>query len=233
MKAFDLLRARFTSSHLASYRPASNFEQGSPSTKLKKRPASFVSGDPSIPVNPALQPRGSAFATINDLSVSPGAPAGTGEPPRKKRGRPSKEEHQRRAAEAAERGEPYPPPRKTKTPRQSADGTAPTAIMFTPVATRPGGMGESFVEQKQARNSYGEGPGKFSLEATASAAEQMQAEVEGNKKPTIPETQSAGLPGPSKLVAELREHAALNKPNEDLEMTEPNAANILERSGTL
>ncbi|MCJ1323179.1 hypothetical protein MMC15_008533 [Xylographa vitiligo] len=65
---------------------------------------------------------------------------------RKKRGRPSKEEHDRRVAEAEARGEIYPKPRKPKTPRTSVEGQgvetvevlgggAPTAIMFTPNKT--------------------------------------------------------------------------------------------------
>lgn len=75
--------------------------------------------------------------------ISPSADDGK---PRKKRGRPSKEEHDRRVAEAEARGEVYPRPRKPKTPRASIEGQgvetvevvgggAPTAVMFTPNKT--------------------------------------------------------------------------------------------------
>jgi hypothetical protein len=48
--------------------------------------------------------------------------------PRKKRGRPSKEEHDRRVHEASLRGEVYPKPRKPKTARPSFEGQGMEAV---------------------------------------------------------------------------------------------------------
>ena len=116
-----------------------------------------------------------------------------------------------RAAEAAARGEPYPPPKKTRTPRSSIEGAAPVVNMFTPVAAGPSGLGESSAGKKPAR------PKKtkqatvrnMSLEATAHAAEQMHTELGGASGSTAPETQVSVQAGPENLIVELQEHAAL------------------------
>ena len=94
----------------------------------------------TTPTERIIQPRPVTFASVNGPGqISPSADDGK---PRKKRGRPSKEEHDRRVAEAEARGEVYPRPRKPKTPRPSMEGQgvetvevvgggAPSAVMFT------------------------------------------------------------------------------------------------------
>ncbi|MCJ1472868.1 hypothetical protein MMC13_001517 [Lambiella insularis] len=112
---------------------------------LHKRPRRPPSLSDAPPVTERfLQPRPAGFAPVNGPDqISPTTEEGK---PRKKRGRPSKEEHDRRVAEAEARGEVYPKPRKPKTPRPSTEaqgvetvevvgGGAPTAIMFTPNKT--------------------------------------------------------------------------------------------------
>ena len=106
-----------------------------------RKPKRPLPGEPSVTTERVLQPRPVTFASVNGPDqVSPVFDDGK---PRKKRGRPSKEEHDRRVAEAEARGEIYPKPRKPKTPRPSMEGQgvetvevlgggAPTAMMFTP-----------------------------------------------------------------------------------------------------
>ena len=95
------------------------------STISKKRSLPFK--DPSTPANRALQPRPSAtLASLNGeqgAAMQPSAGDGPAEPPRKKRGRPSKAEMEARAQAAAARGEVYPP---VKTPRTPKSATKPT-----------------------------------------------------------------------------------------------------------
>ncbi|MCJ1399979.1 hypothetical protein MMC11_003182 [Xylographa trunciseda] len=115
---------------------------GEPVHKKPRRPPSF--GDPPPVTERFLQPRPAGFAPVNGPELI--SPTADEMKPRKKRGRPSKEEHDRRVAEAEARGEIYPKPRKPKTPRPSMEGQgvetvevlgggAPTAIMFTPNKT--------------------------------------------------------------------------------------------------
>ena len=110
--------------------------------KKPRRPPSF--GDSPPVTERFLQPRPAGFAPVNGPELT--SPTTDEMKPRKKRGRPSKEEHDRRVAEAEARGEIYPKPRKPKTPRPSMEGQgaetvevpgggAPTAIMFTPNKT--------------------------------------------------------------------------------------------------
>ncbi|MCJ1310175.1 hypothetical protein MMC25_003836 [Agyrium rufum] len=100
-----------------------------------KRPISQV-GEPLTPGERVLQPRPPvSFTSVNapasgsqsepsSQQRTPGSVEGAPGPglPRKKRGRPNKEEQERRVAEAAARGEIYPPPKKVKTPRLSTEG---------------------------------------------------------------------------------------------------------------
>ncbi len=77
--------------------------------------------DPATPGNRALQPRPTAFATLNgDPSALLQPSPGDGEPvqpPKKKRGRPSRAEVEARQAAAAARGEVYPPAKSPRTPK--------------------------------------------------------------------------------------------------------------------
>ncbi|MCJ1383596.1 hypothetical protein MMC17_006710 [Xylographa soralifera] len=116
-----------------------------PGELVHKKPRRLPSfGDPPPVTERFLQPRPAGFAPVNGPELI--SPTTDEMKPRKKRGRPSKEEHDRRVAEAEARGEIYPKPRKPKTPRPSIEGQgvetvevlgggAPTAIMFTPNKT--------------------------------------------------------------------------------------------------
>jgi len=205
------------SGYPASYQPAGRPDYQAPPPKPKKRPV--PSSDVSTTADRTIQPRVSSFAAVNDPNdhpAFPSTPASTGEPPpnKKKRGRPSKAEHEIRAVEAAARGEPYPPPKKTRTPRHSAEGAAPTANIFTPILAGPGGVGESSTGRKPARpkrpkQAAARNP---SLEATAHAADQMRTEIGEDIGSTVPETQPPTQLGPGNLIIELQEHAAISEP---------------------
>lgn len=145
------------------------------------------------------------------------SPLMSGEPPHKKRGRPNKEEHERRVREAAARGEVYPPPRKTKTPRQSLEGGSHPAMAAAGTA-EPGAAEDGSAGKKKSKKAKGTGnathlapeiPARISsLEATAKAAEQGSKDTERTFKSTIPETQVSEFPARESLLAGMREHAA-------------------------
>ena len=84
--------------------------------------------------NQTMQQQQSTFPSANTLSPSGASTLQTvpstssGERPRKKRGRPSKEELDKRVAEAAQRGEVYLPPRKRKPPRPSTENIVQDAF---------------------------------------------------------------------------------------------------------
>lgn len=110
------------------YRPTNYIEPKPPMVKPKKRP---YGSDGSMAVDRIIQPRTSEFSAVNETYHSPlhpAAPSPGGEPPKKKRGRPSKAEYEVRVAEYAARGESYPAPRKSKASRHSAE----TQALFTP-----------------------------------------------------------------------------------------------------
>ena len=162
-----------------------------------------------------IQPRVPSFAAVNDPndpSSFTSAPVSTGEPPnKKKRGRPSKAEHEIRAAEAAARGEPYPPPKKPRTPRPSVQGAAPTVNMFTPVAAEPTDVGESSTGKRSARpKKTKQGAARnTSLEATTNPADQTQSEFGRGYGSIAPETAARSRSEPDNLLVGLQEHAAL------------------------
>ena len=181
-----------------------------------------------------LQPQLSNFPSVNapsDPIAFQNAPSTTsGEPPRKKRGRPSKEEFDKRVAEAAQRGEVYPPPRKRKTPRSSAEGV-PGATMATPAIAQAGTTGEGSAGKKRAQKpnpvpaesnpdpevtesklAPDATERNLALEATASAADRMQIDTEGAVPSPIPETQATEFPARESLLAGMREHAAREAP---------------------
>ncbi|KAL8710926.1 MAG: hypothetical protein Q9220_004525 [cf. Caloplaca sp. 1 TL-2023] len=115
----------------------------SPSAKSKKRPAAGTE-TPGAP-NRELQPRTPGFATVNEPLEATAYPIGlaeTSDQRKKKRGRPSKAEVEVKAAEYAARGEPYPPPRRSKNPKPPLEtmGTTAPPFTFTPVTMGPGGM---------------------------------------------------------------------------------------------
>lgn len=129
------------------------------------------------------------------------------EPPKKKRGRPSKAEQEIRAAQAAERGETYPPPKKVKTPRSSMAGGAPIAVMTTtPTTEAPSPGMTSTDKRKRGRpgKTHPEGS-KSSLEATAHAVEQMQADSGNISGEVVAETQAPEYTSPYHTLADMQE----------------------------
>ena len=225
---------------LAPYQPLSSYEQPTPVPKAKKKrphpsegPPILTEGSPII-TDRTLQPQLPNFPSVNAPSdpaaFQPAPGAITGEPPRKKRGRPSKEEFDKRVAEAARRGEVYPQPRKRKTPRASAEGVA-GSIMVSPGTVELSARGEGSTGRKRATkamaapaesNPY---PGFAErqmpldpsernpvLEATASAADSMQVDTEEAVPSAIPETQASSFPAQESLLAGMREHAARDAP---------------------
>lgn len=132
------------------------------------------------------------------------------EPPKKKRGRPSKAEQEIRAARAAERGEIYPPPKKVKTPRPSMEGRgAPVAVMATPPTTEaPSPAVISTEKRKRGRPAKAQPEAsKLSLEATAHAVEQMQAEAGHVSGEMVAETQAPEYTSPYHTLAEMQQQA--------------------------
>ena len=185
-----------------------------------------------------MQQQQSTFPSVNAPSPSgsfafPAVPGtSTGEPPRKKRGRPSKEEFDKRVAEAAQRGETYPPPRKRKPPRPSAESIVNDPVSL-PGTNEPGAAieGEGSAGKKKARKpkaipAVSEPPPNFAeghfepeatntnrvLEATASAADHMQILMGEPTRTTIPETQASDFPAQGSLLEGMREHAARTEP---------------------
>lgn len=154
-----------------------------------------------------IQPRPVAFASVNGQE-GPTA-VESDEPPKKKRGRPSKAEQEIRAARAAERGETYPPPKKVKTPRTSMAGGAPTAVMTTtPTAeARSPGMTSTDKRKRGRPGKTQPEASKLSLEATAHAVEQMQAESENVSAEVVAETQAPEYTSPYHTLADMQEQA--------------------------
>ncbi|MCJ1225392.1 hypothetical protein MMC12_002041 [Toensbergia leucococca] len=156
-----------------------------------------------------------AFATVNSQeypSTDQLMPSVTGEPSKKKRGRPSKADQEIRAAEAAARGEVYPPPKKHKTPRQSMEGVeggAPTAIMSTPDVAGPKAPKDTYANEKRGRSSNGQGQARtMSLEDTAKAAEQIRGESGIGRGENFSEPPASEIAAPAALLAGVQEHAA-------------------------
>lgn len=214
-------------------RPPVNLE---PKVTPKQRKRQYPSGDGPMAVDRIIQPRISDFSAVNEpFNPSPLAPTATGlgEPPKKKRGRPSKAEYEIRVAEYAARGEPLPPPRKPKTPKRSAESHAPTANMFTPTTGEAGeggslltptvldtgAAGTKPVTRAHSRpGTADKGTRNFALEATALAAEQMQP-ASGNATEALVDNKATGIQtgnldgahdfGPhDALMAQMQEHAA-------------------------
>lgn len=148
-KAFDSLYCRVFQIPL---QPVGQVPQPSPSAKPRKRPA--TSTDVSSGSNRELQPRTPGFVTVNEPIESPAYPPGLADnidQRKKKRGRPSKAEVEVKAAEYAARGEPYPPPRRSKNPKPAeGTGTIGSSITFTPVTMGPSGMEGTSLSKKRA-----------------------------------------------------------------------------------
>ena len=177
-KAFDNLYARV---YQIPLQPVGQAPQPSPSAKPRKRPA--ASGDISTGLNRELQPRTPGFVTVNEpteLTAYPPGLADSLDQRRKKRGRPSKAEVEVKAAEYAARGEPYPPPRRSKNPKPSAEGvsTMGPSITFTPVTMGPSPMEGTSSGKKRTPKAKAQKDDMIPQpKPTASAAQQLHSET--------------------------------------------------------
>lgn len=199
-RAFTRLRTR--QEYAASMRPQGAPEQFLPLSKQKKRTSA---GDLSTPSHPT--PGFSSFPSVNNPGPAHGLPSNLSTPggkPQKKRGRPSKAEYELKVAEAAARGEVYPPPKKIKTPKTPGEEGA---SMFA-TGAQDEGSAPSNPTPSEIRTSLpkAKAPEEHqpTLQATANAANALGQPSEV----PVPETQNTEV-GPSEsLLAGLQEHAA-------------------------
>lgn len=197
----------------------------SASKPKKKRPASGENL-PSV-ADRMIQPQQpSNFPPVN----APGDPA-TGQlaaalvpggPPKKKRGRPSKAEHEAKVAEAAARGEEYKPTPRRKKPRPPQNTV--NAGLLAPSITDVGAGGEFSTANNKARKpnaapeeasspAFGTTSRNFAFEATAHPADKMRVEEDKPVQSNIPETQASGFETRESLLANMREHAGQYAPD--------------------
>ena len=182
-----------------------------------------------------MQQQQSTFPSVNAPSPSGAfafqAVPGTSprEPPRKKRGRPNKEEFDKRVAEAAQRGEVYPPPRKRKPPRPSTENIVNDPVSL-PGTNETGAAieGEGSAGKKKAKRpkaiavmseqppNVSEGhlvPGfTGTSKAFEAKSDHMQIVMGESTRSTIPETQASSFPARESFLAGMREHAARAEP---------------------
>ena len=186
--------------------------------KARKRTGAVAPSTPSYGA-----PGGySSFPSVNEPTTSQ-IQAATAQSPGgntgKKRGRPTKDVIAQRAAEYAERGIPYPPPKRSKKP--SVEGAAPMGMTLTPSGeSQPVNIGALSAEgtpassgpKKRSRPKAPKEP-RGSLEATANAAYALGGQGEGQPVSNVPGGQIAtqGLPE-GNLLAGLQEHAELVEP---------------------
>lgn len=192
----------------------------------------------------AIKPRPAFIASINgrDDPLFQNIAAETGgEPPKKKRGRPTKVDLQQRAAEAAARGEIYTPPKTsahkgekphhilTDVPGHDAGSRgAPIAAMISPTAQSIDSA--SSTPKKRGRPAKAEGDAKkLAIEATATAAGQIGGTIEPGTE-VIKETQQPGYTEPGGLLTGVQERAGHVVHDQDTQMKEPE---VREGSGTL
>ena len=174
---------------------------------------------PQLPLN---------FPSVNspsDPASDQGVTASVlGGPPKKKRGRPSKVEHEAKVAEAAARGEIYQPtPKRKKAPQPSLEG-APNVGMVTPSMTEIGTTGEGSASKTRTRKPKAgiEETGglvseptarSLALEATAFTADQMQIEEGRPFRSTIPETQASNVEARESLPVHMGENTERTAPD--------------------
>ena len=185
----------------------------------QKRP--LQQGEPSTSIARPLAPRASGGRSNGEGSLPPQPSPGdtTGEPPRKKRGRPSKAELDSRRAAAEARGEVYQPPKRrtAKKPDQSAasasaiGGVGVAEAVPPPVApaaaqtptrppTEPASEGSSGKRKRQRAKVESQELSKMQIPAVLSSEAELSAvSTVANPAPqheaiqgfpsTIPETQ--------------------------------------------
>ena len=181
---------------------------------------------PSAP-DPSMLPHLSHFAAVNETPPTtrtylrgPDAPAPGSDKKGKKRGRPSKAEYEIRAAEAKARGEPWPPPKKTKLPRTATeDASRFGGPADATTSNIKGGRKQRAKAVPGAALGTGEIPGGQAAGATVTgyapspddggrlAQTTLTGTTEVPQRSTIPETQASEFPASESLLAELREQA--------------------------
>ena len=103
------------------------------------------------------------------------------------------------------------------------EGGAPVAVMTTPLTTEDLSPGTTSTDKKKRRgrpNKQQLEVSKLSLEATAHAVEQMQAEAGEVPEQSVPETQAPEYTSPYHTLAEMQAYAD----REDIRMMEPETA---------
>ena len=208
---------------------------------IPRKRAAPTSADSPATAARAIKPRPAAFAGLNgsqDAMAHNKAAETSGQPPKKKRGRPSKADLEQRMAEAAARGEPYRPSPKTTAHRKpkaerimtatsartSAVGGAPMAMMVSPSE----GYGESAATPKKRGR-----PSKSVMEAKQRELEDTGAAAGGameSGQEVIKETQQSEFAAPESLLIAMHERALLSEGDRDIHMRE---SDTLESSGTL
>lgn len=163
------------------------------------------------------------------------------EPPKKKRGRPSKADLGQRMAEAEKRGQPYPSPKTsahkapkaggidTSTPApKDATAGAPMAMMLSP--TKGFGESNSATPKKRGRPPKSMTDAKkLELEDTATAAGGIEEDI-GSAREVIEETQQPYFTAPEGALATSQEYTAHVEGQEDTHMKE---SEVHESGGTL
>ena len=199
-------------------------ESSAAPAKVKKRPSAPGAADPSTPGHAAQGPHQLSFQSVNDpdpIRAQPSAAHSPRTTSGKKRGRPTKVEMEKRAIEAAERGEIYPPPKKVKA-KQRLEGAAPGSMVLTPGGPDdPAYVGGLTAEatpsgsapKKRTPKPKGSKEARQNLEATAGAANALGFQGEVQPDPVIPEKrdEAHGLPEEG-LLSGLQEHAELGGP---------------------
>lgn len=223
MRAYDSL-LNPSSVPTVPFQPGDAIEQLISTAKARKRRPTpdeglLPPGDRTLQAQP--------FATVNTSGDSayqfaaPLAPT-TVESQGKKRGRPNKEEHERRVREAAQRGEIYPPPKKIKTPRQSLEGAGNISLTASGMTeadiAEEGSTGKKRAKKAKTTSAATqlapEIPARISsLEATARVADRMQIDTEETGKGRIPETDVSEFPAKESLLAGIRERIAREEPS--------------------
>lgn len=215
----------------------------SSSSNPRKRSAPSSADSPATAAR-AIQPRPSFIASINgqnDPMMHNIAAERGGEPPKKKRGRPSKADLERRKSEAEARGQPFPSPNTTPhkapiagridTSAPAQDSTASAAPMATMVSPTEGVEDStSSTPKKRGRppRSFMDAK-KLEVEATATATGGSGEGIASDQE-VIRETQQSDFAAPESLVVALPERATHSEGDRDIHMKE---AEVHESSGTL
>ena len=164
-----------------------------------------------------------------------------GEPPKKKRGRPSKADMEQRTAEAEARGQVYPSPKTAghKAPKADRiDTSFPAQDVAASGAPKPttGSPTEGVKDSASSTPKKRGRPSKPSmdvkkleLEATAAAAGRIGEGVRSDPD-VIQETQPSDFAAPDRSLVPLHERVAHAEGGSDIHMTE---AWVHESSGTL